>query len=577
MTPLVAPFGYIGSGKFRQVPYQPILGQIVDLVAEPGNGVVVLVWTKPRGTGTFQVQYKEDSSGTWLDYGTPVPFPTITTPGQGFQVQSLTNGVLYDFRVLAIDVHDRATTTSNEVSATPVSSGSGMVVVNDLAFVSATSSSITVEFTQGQDGTGQPAKYNVRYLTTTMNEDTFGTAVPYDLNITTNLAIGVLKQYEITGLTAGTLYNIALKPFRGIPDVDAVFGEISNVVSNTTSGSVTLGTITNLGGAAGNGQVALTWTPAANATSHQPQYKLNSSGTWLDFGSALGASASSVTVTGLSNGSLYDFRIVAGNGVTTTNSNTISRTPQTQGSTGEWRSEEPNDYTPIHERNFNVTIPNGDNVIAEDWWHYYSPDRIGIVDIDTPSGDNKAIRLRIGEGEGGLVGNWPLLGFTFPRPCKEVYYCWDHHYSDNWHYGLVGDKFVYTFYGDLDYWVIGMRADSPTGPGVIQSGGQYPGDENLYQNLSGVGNPRGVWGRYQARLVMNSSFTAHDGQYHAWLNGTKIAEWLDVRYTAVEDFLYFTGMMLTPTVGGAPNPFGPTPSVQYSYHDRFYMSGKNFL
>lgn len=47
MTPLVAPFGYIGSGKFRQVPYQPIIGQIVDLTAEPGDGRVVLTWSKP--------------------------------------------------------------------------------------------------------------------------------------------------------------------------------------------------------------------------------------------------------------------------------------------------------------------------------------------------------------------------------------------------------------------------------------------------------------------------------------------------------------------------------------------------
>ena len=57
--------------------------------------------------------------------------------------------------------------------------------------------------------------------------------------------------------------------------------------------------------------VNLTWTPAPNAASHQPQYRAQGAATWNNFGSPLGASAGSVAVTGLSAGTVYEFRIRA--------------------------------------------------------------------------------------------------------------------------------------------------------------------------------------------------------------------------------------------------------------------------
>lgn len=88
-----------------------------------------------------------------------------------------------------------------------------------------------------------------------------------------------------------------------------------------------LGTIADLAATPGDTESVLTWTPAANATSHLPQYKEATSGTWLDFGSALNGSAATVTITGLTNGTLYDTQVVAGDGTSTTDSNTAQVTP----------------------------------------------------------------------------------------------------------------------------------------------------------------------------------------------------------------------------------------------------------
>lgn len=94
-----------------------------------------------------------------------------------------------------------------------------------------------------------------------------------------------------------------------------------------TVGAPSLGTITDLAAIPGNGQIALSWTPAAHATSHQPQYRAQGSETWLSFGSPLSGTASGVTVTGLTPGTPYEARVVASDGVSQTFSNVVTATP----------------------------------------------------------------------------------------------------------------------------------------------------------------------------------------------------------------------------------------------------------
>ncbi|MBY4225555.1 fibronectin type III domain-containing protein [Rhodococcus fascians] len=91
------------------------------------------------------------------------------------------------------------------------------------------------------------------------------------------------------------------------------------------------GAPSGLAATAGNGQATLSWfapgTGGSVITDYVVQYKLSSSGTWLTFADGVSTSAG-VIVTGLTNGSAYDFQVAAVNSIGTGSySSTVSTTP----------------------------------------------------------------------------------------------------------------------------------------------------------------------------------------------------------------------------------------------------------
>lgn len=71
--------------------------------------------------------------------------------------------------------------------------------------------------------------------------------------------------------------------------------------------------------------VTLTWTPGAGSTSQTVQYKLATASTWTTFSTELGT-ATTATVTGLSDNLIYDFKILtACNGGTSTASPVVQK------------------------------------------------------------------------------------------------------------------------------------------------------------------------------------------------------------------------------------------------------------
>ena len=88
---------------------------------------------------------------------------------------------------------------------------------------------------------------------------------------------------------------------------------------------------TGLAGTAGDGQVALSWTSGGDngdaITDYVIEYKLSTAGSWSTFADGTSASTTA-TVTGLSNGFLYNFRVKATNGNGTSDpSSTANATP----------------------------------------------------------------------------------------------------------------------------------------------------------------------------------------------------------------------------------------------------------
>lgn len=165
--------------------------------------------------------------------------------------------------------------------------------VTDLRVVGVTDNSVTLRWTQVDDGTGSPADYAVRDGTPTLS---WGSAYATEVSVA-GTAVGDSLTYTVSGLQAGTTYQFGMVAYRGTLNVDAVFGRLSNFVSGSTTSPVTFQTPT------------VTVTPASvsftflNATAQLSAVAKDSTGktvtnpgfTWKSLNSAI----ASVTATGL--------------------------------------------------------------------------------------------------------------------------------------------------------------------------------------------------------------------------------------------------------------------------------------
>ena len=94
-----------------------------------------------------------------------------------------------------------------------------------------------------------------------------------------------------------------------IEAVGNIFFDISNT-NFTIGGTVACGDPTGLASSAiGNNTATVSWTAVANAVSYAVDYKLNTSSTWTSFSTA--QTTTSANLTGLTQGSLYDWRVKA--------------------------------------------------------------------------------------------------------------------------------------------------------------------------------------------------------------------------------------------------------------------------
>ena len=130
---------------------------------------------------------------------------------------------------------------SGTVAVTVAASVPNPGTVTDLAVAGVTDSSMTLTFTEVSDGTGQPARYDVRYATgtiawgaaTSVSQGTCATPVA-------GSAIGALRTCTMLGLAPAMDYQVQLVAFRGTMNLNAVYGERSNIANGTTAAPAAL-------------------------------------------------------------------------------------------------------------------------------------------------------------------------------------------------------------------------------------------------------------------------------------------------------------------------------------------------
>ncbi len=307
---------YVANQTSNSVSVITVPGAPTLTAATPGNGTVTLAWTAPSSNGGSAVTgydvYEGTSSGG--ESSTPVNSSPLSASATSYTVSGLTNGTTYYFTVKALNSVGTSP-ASNEASATPVTTPGAPRTLT------ATGGNAQVELSwsaPSSDGGSAVTGYDVYEGTSSGKES------PTPVNGSTLITA---TSYTVSGLTNGTTYYFTVKALNSVG---------SSTASNQASATpvTTPGAPTGLTATGGNAQVELSWSaPSSDGGSAITGYDVfegTSSGKESPTpvnGSTL-ITATSYTVSGLTNGTTYYFTVKALNSVgSSTASNQASATP----------------------------------------------------------------------------------------------------------------------------------------------------------------------------------------------------------------------------------------------------------
>ena len=289
----------------------PTGGNSFGLRATPANASLEIDWFEPDNGGasitSYLVQWK---SGTQA-YSSGRQ--ATVTGSTSYTLSSLTNGTAYTVRVRATNSVGNSS-WSNEATGTPaapaVTQAAPAAPVSVAAAVG--NGSLRITWLPGRDNGALITGYTVDYR--------LGNSGSW------SSATGAKSGHLLTGLTNGSSYQVRVRAINSVGN-----GAWSGVLTATPAGQAP-DQVQGLTATAGAGQVSLAWgRPAANGltiTGYQVDYRISGSWTTVNL---TGAATVSTTVTSLTNGSAYSFRVRA---VTAGDdgawSSTVTATPATQ-------------------------------------------------------------------------------------------------------------------------------------------------------------------------------------------------------------------------------------------------------
>ena len=295
------------------------------LTASAGNRQVTLNWTYTSTVTVTGWQYRRESALGDFSAGQKTstriwgPWTPISGAAtRSHTVTGLTNGSEYGFEVRGVNGKVKGT-ASNKVTATPkappppappaptlsASAGNGRVTLSW-----AYTSTVTVTGWQYRRESNFEDLSGGQKTTTRV----WG---PWK-----SISGADTRSHTVTGLTNGSEYGFEVRGVNGKTE-----GTASNKVTVTPKAPATVpGSPGSLSAAAGNKQVALSWSAAASNGSAIQRYEYRrGSGSWTTVSG--GGSARSQTVTGLTNGTSYTFSVRAVNGKGAGTAASASATP----------------------------------------------------------------------------------------------------------------------------------------------------------------------------------------------------------------------------------------------------------
>jgi len=256
------PLSNVASGTAR-TPATTAPGSVTDLkVAGATDTVITLSFTEVTdGSGrpaTYDVRYVAGSTLTWGASVPSVSRGTCAAPVAGTAigawrtctVAGLTVGTTYSFELVAyrgtlkvdavFGALSNVATGTAAVTPPPPPTLTAPGTVTDLKVTAATDTTVTLAFTEVNDGSGHPSSYDIRYVAG--STIAWGSTVPSVTRGTcakpvAGTAFGVKRTCTMLGVTPASAYTFQLVAFRGTLNVNAVFGGLSNIASGTTTGT----------------------------------------------------------------------------------------------------------------------------------------------------------------------------------------------------------------------------------------------------------------------------------------------------------------------------------------------------
>jgi titin len=263
--------------------------------AVPGNAKATVSWTAPSATGTSAISGYRVTPYIGATAQTPVVFNSTTTTQT---VTGLTNGTAYTFTVAATNASGTGTDSTASSAVTP------RTVPGAPTGVNGTPGNTTVDLTWTAPASNGGSAIT-GYTVTPSIGATAQTPVVFNSTATTQ---------TITGLTNGTAYTFKVKATNaaGSSADSAASAPITPAAPLTAPGAPTA-----VSGIPGNTTVDLSWTaPASNGGSAITGYTVTPSiGATAQTPVVFNSTATAQTITGLTNGTAYTFKVKATNGV----------------------------------------------------------------------------------------------------------------------------------------------------------------------------------------------------------------------------------------------------------------------
>ena len=282
------------------------------LTASGGDGQVALSWTAASSNGSAIVRYEMQGRVANSGHGWP-GWSAVAGGGSARDttVVGLLNGTEYEFMVRAVNGVGAGASASD--TATPQTTGVRLPLT-----ASGGDGQVTLGWTAPANSVSVHA-YQVRQRISDAGQDwSRWSAVPGG---------STTRDTTITGLTNGESYQFQAQAV----DSQGISVASSAVVSATPAGPPRAPALTASGG---DGQVVLNWTAASSNGSAIVRYEIQgrvaaSGHGWPGWSAVPGGStARDTTVTGLTNGTEYEFAVRAVNGVGAGASSSQKATPQ---------------------------------------------------------------------------------------------------------------------------------------------------------------------------------------------------------------------------------------------------------